>query len=127
MVDSKYDTSQMSILDAFHTLEKRVAGFNDYIDCSEEAFKKTMVGFEDLVKRVQSESIFSKNEELKDIDTMYLKMLMVPALEADVLFRIMEDRPEKVRQAHVYYLEFLKLMKHYELLEPLQAKKFKEY
>jgi hypothetical protein len=45
---------------------------------------------------------------------------MVPCLEADVLFRLMDDRSERVRQAHTYYLEYLKLMKHYNLLEPHQ-------
>lgn len=43
----------MTIVDAFHTLELRVAGFNDYVDCTDEAFSQTMKGFEDLVKRVQ--------------------------------------------------------------------------
>ena len=44
-------------------------------------------------------------------------MLMVPYLEAEVLFRIMSERQEQVRKAHIYYLEYLKLMNHYELLE----------
>jgi hypothetical protein len=117
----------MSILDAFHTLEKKVALYNDFVDCSEESFLKTMEGFEDLVKRIQQESIFSKNETVKDIDTHYLKFLLVPCLEADVIFRIMDKREERVRQSHVYYLEFLKLMKHYELTEPHQNKKLKEF
>jgi hypothetical protein len=42
-----------------------------------------------------------------------MKLLLAPCLEADVLFRIMDKRDERVKQAHVYYLEFLKLMKHY--------------
>ena len=54
-------------------------------------------------------------------------MLMVPCLEADVLFRLMDDRSERVRQAHTYYLEYLKLMKHYNLLEPQQEEKFKQF
>lgn len=70
--------------------------------------------------------MFSKNETLKDIDTKQMKLLLIPCLEADVLYRMMEDRPEKVRQCHVYYLEFLKLMKHYQLLEPAQEKKLKD-
>ena len=117
----------MTILDAFHTLEMRVSGFNDYVDCNEEAFSQTLKGFEDLVKRVQQDSLFSKNETLKDIDTHHLKLLMVPVLEADVLYRMMDERHERVRQSHVYYLEFLKLMKHYELLEPTQITNFKDF
>ena len=114
------DISQMSILDAFHLLEKQVAGYNDYVNADEEHFLDTLKNFELLVTRIQQESIFSKNEEIKDIQTEHLKMLMVPCLEADVLFRLMDDRSERVRQAHTYYLEYLKLMKHYNLLEPHQ-------
>ena len=54
-------------------------------------------------------------------------MLMVPYLEAEVLFRTMTDRAVCVRKAHTYFLEYLKLMNHYELLEkPLQVKAWKE-
>ena len=38
----------------------------------------------------------------------------------------MEDRAERVRVAHTYYLEYLKLMNHYELLEKLQEKAWKD-
>lgn len=80
------------------------------------------------MKRVQQEAVFSKNETLKEIDTDHMKLLLVPCFEADVLYRMMtEDRLEKVKQAHVFYLEFLKLMKHYNLLEEAQEKKFKKY
>lgn len=40
MVDSKNDDiSQMSVIDAFHQLEKEVAGYNDYINADEDHFK----------------------------------------------------------------------------------------
>ena len=42
---------------------------------------------------------------------------MVPYYEADTLFRIMDKREERVQMAHTYYLEYLKLMDHYKLLE----------
>lgn len=54
-------------------------------------------------------------------------MLMCPYLEAEVLFRTMTDRSHSVRKAHTYFLEYLKLMNHYNLLEkPLQVKAWKE-
>jgi len=56
-----------------------------------------------------------------------MKLLLIPCLEADVLYRMMDDRKERVRQCHVYYLEFLKLMKHYNLLEEAQQKKLKDF
>lgn len=55
-----------------------------------------------------------------------MKMLMVPYLEAEVLFRLMDSRAERVRQAHVYYLEYLKLMRHYDLLEKQQVARLKD-
>jgi len=64
---------------------------------------------------------------LKDISTEHMKILLLPCLEADVLYRLMDERELHVRQSHVYYLEFLKLMKHYNLLEPQQIKKLKDF
>ena len=77
--------------------------------------------------KIQRENIFSANETISDIQTEHLKMLMVPYLEAEVLFRTMTDRASCVRKAHAFFLEFLKLMNHYNLLEkPLQVKAWKE-
>lgn len=51
---------------------------------------------------------------------------MVPYYEAVVQFRVMTDRAERVRIAHTYFLEYLKLMNHYNLLEKTQVKAFKD-
>lgn len=117
----------MTVIDAFFTLEKMVAGFNDYIDCEEANLKLTLESLENLVARIQQGSYFSKNETLKDFQTDYMKLLLIPCLEADVLYRMMDNRTERVRKSHVYYLEFLKLMKHYNLLEEPQQKKLKDF
>jgi len=87
---------------------------------------KTYDELEALVKQIQKENVFSSNEELREIQTEHMKLLMVPYYEADTLFRIMDQRTKRVDMAHTYYLEYLKLMKHYNLLEPEQAKKWKE-
>ena len=47
---------------------------------------------------------------------------MVPFYEAETLFRIMDKREERVKTAHTYYLEYLKLMEHYEMMEKHQTK-----
>ena len=55
MVESKTNTppitdiSQMSLLDAFHVLEKQVAGYNDFVDADEAHFLDTLQNFELLV------------------------------------------------------------------------------
>lgn len=38
----------------------------------------------------------------------------------------MDSREERVKLAHTYYLEYLKLMNHYDLLEKNQTKQWKE-
>ena len=69
--------------------------------------------------------MFSPNEELKEIATENLKLLMAPYYEADVLFRIMDKRAERVKLAHVFYIEYLRLLQHYGVLEKEQVKQLK--
>lgn len=49
--------------------------------------------------------------------TENLKLLMVPYYEADVLFRIMDKRAERVKLAHTFYIEYLRMLNHYGALE----------
>ena len=48
--------------------------------------------------------------------------MMAPFYEADVLFRIMDKRAERVKMAHCFYLEYLRLLDHYGVLEKHQRK-----
>jgi hypothetical protein len=52
-------------------------------------------------------------------------LLLVPYYEADVLFRVMEDRRERVKLSQTFYLEYLKLMNHYGMLDKDQKAKWK--
>jgi len=116
----------METEELFHKLEKTVVGYEEYENAFEAHYMRTIEGLKKLVSKIQQQSLFSANESIGDIQTENLKMLMVPYLEAQVLFRIMTDRPEQVRKAHIYYLEYLKLMDHYHLLEkPLQVAAWK--
>ena len=51
------------------------------------------------------------------METDNLKLLMAPFYEADVLFRIMDNRFEKVEMANVFYIEYLRLLNHYGVLD----------
>jgi len=42
---------------------------------------------------------------------------MTPYYEAETLYRIMDNRDERVKLAQVFYLEYLKLMNHYQMLD----------
>lgn len=70
--------------------------------------------------------MFSKNEEFKEIATEHIKLLMVPFYQAEVLFHVMDSRAERVKLAHTYYLEYLKLMSHYDLLDKQQKTLWKQ-
>lgn len=50
---------------------------------------------------------------------------MVPYYEADTLLRIMNNRKDRVKLAQTFYLEYLKLMNHYGLLDQDQKTKWK--
>jgi hypothetical protein len=66
-----------------------------------------------LVVRIQKEHMFSDNEDIKEIETDHLRLLLVPYYEADTLYRVMDNRGERVKLAQTFYLEYLKLMNHY--------------
>jgi hypothetical protein len=52
-------------------------------------------------------------------------LLLVPYYEADTLYRIMDNRAERVKLSQTFYLEYLKLMNHYEQLDSDQKAKWK--
>ena len=114
-----------SLAEMFLKLEIKCVGFEDYVDATEESYIKTLDGFKRLVSAIQKESCFSANETIDEIDTDHLKLLMVPFYEAEVSFRVMSERPVKVKEAHRLYLEYLRLMNHYKMLEKLQKKAWK--
>lgn len=53
------------------------------------------------------------------------RLLLTPYYEADVLNRIMDNRMQRVKLSQTFYLEYLKLMSHYGLLEKEQKDQFK--
>jgi len=78
-----------------------------------------------LVERIQQENVFSHNEALSEVYTENIKLLMIPYYQANVLMRVMKDRDAMVLKGHTYYLEYLKLMNHYNLLEKHQVQQWK--
>jgi len=43
-------------------LEKRVVGYDDFVNCEEQHFKDTIEGFNKLVEKIQMDNVFSSNE-----------------------------------------------------------------
>lgn len=71
--------------------------------------------------------MFSENESIKEIDTDNLRLLLIPFYEAEVNYLVMENRDKRVKLAQTIFIEYLKLMNHYELLEKDQKDQLKTY
>ena len=50
---------------------------------------------------------------------------MAPYYEADVLYRIMDNRLERVKMSHIFYIEYLRMLNHYGVLDKDQIKAWK--
>ena len=85
------------LCEKFHKLEKECIGYDNYVDADDEHYKKTLEGMRKVVTEIQRENLFSPNETIKEVQTEHLKLLMAPYYEADLLYRIMEDRMERVK------------------------------
>jgi hypothetical protein len=107
----------LDVIEMFHILEKECIGYENFVNCDDKHYIKTLENLRRLVVKIQKQSLFSPNEEIKEIQTEHIKLLMAPYYEADVLFRIMDKRHERVKMAHVFFIEYLRLLNHYGVLE----------
>ena len=69
-------------MEKMHELEKECIGYDNFVNCDDEHYLKTLDGLRKLVAKVQADSMFSPNEELKEIQTENLKLLMAPYYQA---------------------------------------------
>jgi len=60
-------------MERFHTVEKQVLGFENYINCDDEHYLETLEKLRLLVAEIQREALFSDNEALKEIETDHLR------------------------------------------------------
>ena len=115
------------IIEKFHKLEIKCIGYDNFVDCEEANYLETLEDLRKLIIQIQKNSLFSPNEELAEIETDHVKLLMAPFYQADVLFRIMDNRAERVKLAHVFWLEYLRLLNHYGVLDKAQEQHWKFY
>jgi len=66
------------IVEKFHKLEITCIGYDNFVDCEEENYLETLERLRKLIIQVQKNSLFSPNEELAEIETDHLKLLMAP-------------------------------------------------
>ena len=84
-------------MDRFHALEKECIGFENFINCDDTHYLETLEKMRHLVMEIQREHLFSDNEQIKEVETDHLRLLLVPYYEADVLYRVMDNRAERVK------------------------------
>jgi len=119
------EEESIPIMEAFHKLEKECLGYENFVNCEDKNYCETLEKLRRLVVRIQKEHLFSDNEQIKEIETDHLRLLTVPYYEADTLYRIMDNRSERVKLSQTFYLEYLKLMNHYEMLDQEQRQRWK--
>lgn len=112
--------------ETFHKLEKECIGYGNFINTDDEHYLATLENLRKLVNEIQSQSLFSPNEQIDEIETNHVKLLMAPYYEADVLFRIMDKRAERVKMAQVFYIEYLNMLNHYGVLSKEQSKVYRQ-
>lgn len=116
------ESHNQELFDKFHELEKECIGYDNFVNNDDEHYKKTLDGLRKIVSEIQKQSLFSPNETIKEVQTEHLKLLMAPYYQAVVLGRIMEDRMERVKMSQVFFIEYLRMLDHYEVLEKDQIK-----
>eukprot|EP00831_Metopus_contortus_P009627 TRINITY_DN1370_c0_g1_i2.p1 TRINITY_DN1370_c0_g1~~TRINITY_DN1370_c0_g1_i2.p1 ORF type:complete len:299 (+),score=71.34 TRINITY_DN1370_c0_g1_i2:155-1051(+) len=75
---------------------------------------------------IKSKNLFSPNEDLKEIKAEHLKYLAVPYYMGNLYGKSVIERKEKVLKANELYIEFLKLMQHYDYLSKTQIEDLKD-
>lgn len=79
MVESNHHDKSSSLSQLhqdFLALEQTCLGYEDYVNANEESYLKTIGELRELVVTIQRESIFSDNEDIKEIDTDSLKYII---------------------------------------------------
>lgn len=88
----------------------------------------TLKMFDDLVfymKEVQSQSLFSDNEDFEELQTESIKYMSIPYYQAELLLMIGEDRKKHINLAVLFYDEFFKLLSNYKFISKDELNIFK--
>lgn len=102
---------------------------NYYIENLESDPKLILEQFDklnEIMKEITRNSMFSGNEEFKEIPFDNLKYLMIPFYQAELLVLLQnENREKNLKLALQFYNEFYKILKTYKYLDKKQDEKYK--
>ncbi|CAD8134003.1 unnamed protein product [Paramecium octaurelia] len=118
--------SEEEILKQFDTLLKQVNNFEDQ-NPGDDKLMELIEKFQLTQQAIIKLHIFSPNEEFNEIKTEHLKFFLLPYYVGWALTQVQNEdiRQKNVETSNYYVKEFLKLLKHYEILKGNQIKLFK--
>ena len=71
---------------------------------------------EQITLLVNKLDLFSLNETLDDLQTSYLKFLLIPALLGYLTLKLIDDRLELIRLAKIYFIDYLTRLNSYKII-----------
>ncbi|EGR34412.1 protein phosphatase 2A regulatory B subunit, B56 family, putative [Ichthyophthirius multifiliis] len=120
--DTQLTPEQIS--EEFTKLQKRYFTYEEAgSDQGIVSYEGTISDFSKLQKQIISNSLFSANESLEEIQPENLKYLLLPFYMGQVYGKIIKERLNKLEFSQVYLSEYLKLLNHYDLV-PKDLKKY---
>lgn len=90
--------------------------------------EETLKMFDELVyymKEVQSQSLFSDNEDFEELQTESIKYMSIPYYQAELLLMIGDDRKKHINLSVLFYDEFFKLLSNYKFISKDDVNIFK--
>ncbi|SOV75192.1 type 2A phosphatase-associated protein 42, putative [Plasmodium sp. gorilla clade G3] len=85
----------------------------------DEIIDELLYAFKTMGSYINKGDLFSKNEEIEDINTKYIKLLLIPFILGNLCYETLNIniRYERLKDAILYYNEFLRLINMYNIIE----------
>ncbi|XP_014235766.1 immunoglobulin-binding protein 1b [Trichogramma pretiosum] len=120
-IEGADDTKLSDMFDKSFKLYNELNKSNEPTNSQEVQYniKTLMKNFEDVTKLVSLADMYSGNESFEEIATENIKYLLLPALLGTLTTKVCgtEDRMHIVKVAEIYFIDFLKRLKSYGLID----------
>lgn len=84
----------------------------------DEIIDELLYAFKTMGSYINKSDLFSKNEEIEDINTKYIKLLLIPFILGNLCYETLNIniRYERLKDAILYYNEFLRLINMFKII-----------
>ncbi|KYO00547.1 type 2A phosphatase-associated protein 42, putative [Plasmodium reichenowi] len=85
----------------------------------DEIIDELLYAFKTMGSYINKSDLFSKNEEIEDINTKYIKLLLIPFILGSLCYETLNIniRYERLKDAILYYNEFLRLINMFKIID----------